>query len=62
MSNVKSDDIRFTMTSPQNLTGERLISLQPHVFLTTGNINIDIDNVHTLDGIACFIYIYIKKI
>ena len=35
----------FTITPPQNLTGEQLISLQSHMVLTTGNKIIDIDNV-----------------
>ena len=30
----------FTMTPRQNITGERLILLQSHMFFTTGKINI----------------------
>ena len=33
------------MTPPQNLFGEQLILLQSHMVLSTGNKNIDIDNV-----------------
>ena len=38
--------IRFTITPPQNITGEQLISLQSHIFLSKGNRTIDNDNVY----------------
>ena len=39
------DSIPFTLIPPQDLPGEQLILLQSHLFLTTGNININIGNV-----------------